>query len=484
MRLLLSYTCLTYKTDHGDIDETSSRFRDIDTLLYDFEDYIEPDTFEKDKFDTLQAAVKDLAIVLLDKIRRHTAEATLDEAAPPPAPFYPLPPLPNAPPPMTAPAPRRPISRHRMAGPGLGALPLPPTPGQEQPPRRTSHPIETQPRSAYSSGTPVTPVSPTAYERSMSVGDAPLPGLPANQQRLFRPTSNADSIQSGMSQLDIRAAAIAAANGNGNRPLSPESPQSTHLSMASSANFSHPQYRSSVCTSVPETDYAHEDGELSPGLPKMIGSVNGSFLEYERPTSDRMNPATFRLAPTDGYRRVKNDRVSTYVEELPADGKSETTIQVSATSTDGSRGVSRSGSISTPSNRSSSKTEDGGRASLRSAGSAKRRRGSGSSFGPDSTFGMLRGFCKGAQKFQTDGPGGAVKKVGGAAPAQGQQDSKEYAPELLFSQMYSAQVAYTDSMAQCAHCEYKTIYSQLLSDMKQDRKSNTLLAMCGSSFTN
>jgi hypothetical protein len=469
-----------HRTDKIDADETSSRFRDIDVLLYDFEDYTQTDTFEKDKFDTLQAAVKDLAIVLLDKIRRHTAEATLDEALPPPpVPLYPLPPVPNAPPVIATSASRRPISRHRMAGPALG--PLPPTSGQEQPLRRTSHPVDHQPRSAYSSGTPTTPVSPGPYDRSFSVGDASLPVPPATQQR-FRPTSSADSIQSGMSHLDIRAAGIAAAaHGMGNRPLSPVSPQGTHLSMTSS-NWSNAQsqYQSSICTSVPEADCLPEDGELSPGMAKTVS--NSFILDYERAVPDRMVPATSRIRSSDGYRGVNGDnRASTYVEELPADGKSEATVQVSTLSLDESPAVSRSGSAS---NRTSIKTEDGangsgsgsggggGRLSLLSGSSfgRKRRRGSGSSFGPDSTFGIVRGFCKGATKFQNDGPGGAVKKVGGGATAPGQQGSQDYTPELLWGQMYSAPAAYTDVMAQCAHCDYKTIYSQLLADMKQDRK--------------
>jgi MoxR-like ATPase len=43
-------------------EDTAPRFKDVDVLLYDFEDYIETDTFEKAQFDTLQAAVKEVYV--------------------------------------------------------------------------------------------------------------------------------------------------------------------------------------------------------------------------------------------------------------------------------------------------------------------------------------------------------------------------------------------------------------------------------------
>jgi hypothetical protein len=84
---------------------------------------------------------------------------------------------------------------------------------------------------------------------------------------------------------------------------------------------------------------------------------------------------------------------------------------------------------------------------------------------------MHKGFCRGAQRFLSEGPGSAVKKVGGQAGAASLNAStggKDYEPE--FHSMFSTPIGYTEPMAQCTSCEYKGNYSQLLQDMQQDRK--------------
>ncbi|KAJ4310917.1 hypothetical protein N0V84_010721 [Fusarium piperis] len=49
-------------------NDVVSQVRSIDILLYDFEDFIEPQTYDKAKFDELQAATKELAITLVERI--------------------------------------------------------------------------------------------------------------------------------------------------------------------------------------------------------------------------------------------------------------------------------------------------------------------------------------------------------------------------------------------------------------------------------
>lgn len=441
------------ETDHDTwTDDVAPRFKDIDVLLYDFEDYIETDSFEKAKFDMVQAAIKGLAIVLLDKIRTHMAEASHDER-PTPTVFPPLPPIPKSATPavLKAPTLRRPVSRHRIA------------PVDQQiydSVRRTSQPSDTQPR-------------PTTLERNPSYGDGPLPPrLPVQAG-----SANIASLPTGMSQLDIRASTLSV---NSALPLSPESTQSqfTRYSAASSANLSPSQYRSSVCTSVPETDSSpRDDGDMSPALAKAIDTAAnggyGGYQEYRGTHPDHSNsnpnrPISESAATAREVTTTSNgaDGRTTLNDELPTGSNSDT---ASTKFLLRARSHSRAGSSHANTHRSGDKTDDTSRASIRSGTSSNLRWGSGTAFGPNSSFGLLKGFCKGAQKFIADGPGGAVKKVGGRTQNEGPINKQDYAPDLLFSQMYSTQAGYQDEMAQCSHCEFKEIYSQLLQDMKQDR---------------
>ncbi|KAH7143360.1 hypothetical protein DER46DRAFT_581630 [Fusarium sp. MPI-SDFR-AT-0072] len=85
-------------TQHADrrAEDVVCQVRSIGILLYDFEDFIEAQTFDKSKFDELQAATKELAITLVEKITRFTTKSAL-ESSPAPSQFPPLPPLPPLP---------------------------------------------------------------------------------------------------------------------------------------------------------------------------------------------------------------------------------------------------------------------------------------------------------------------------------------------------------------------------------------------------
>ncbi len=76
-------------------DEIEDKRRKLEDLLYDFEDFIELDTFDEDRFTELQAAVKSLALHVLDIIKRLKLDGV--PVGPPPkmvSVFPPLPPLP------------------------------------------------------------------------------------------------------------------------------------------------------------------------------------------------------------------------------------------------------------------------------------------------------------------------------------------------------------------------------------------------------
>lgn len=233
-----------------------------------------------------------------------------------------------------------------------------------------------------------------------------------------------------------------------------------------------------MCTSVPETDYPFDDDEMmGPGPVKPIDAGPyggyGGYQDYNPPQQhDLHHINAVRPMPEAVLRARGADTMSitskrtTILDELTPDGSSDTT---STGYTPAMRSPSRASSF-VNANRSSTKTDDANRVSVRSGSSSNRGRGPGDAFGPESSFGVSKGFCKGAQKFMSDGPGGAIKKVGGRTQNEGPMSTKQdYNPDLLFSQMYSTQVGYQDEMAQCSHCEFKEIYSQLLQDMKQDR---------------
>ncbi|KAG7056976.1 SH3 domain-containing protein [Colletotrichum scovillei] len=89
---------------HGDVfkdtiaenDDLAEKRRALEELLYDFEDYIELDTFDSAKFTDIQAATRSFALVVLDAIQR--VKIDVKTSTTPVHKFPPLPPLPPLPP--------------------------------------------------------------------------------------------------------------------------------------------------------------------------------------------------------------------------------------------------------------------------------------------------------------------------------------------------------------------------------------------------
>ncbi|KAI9150684.1 Cellobiose dehydrogenase [Paramyrothecium foliicola] len=470
----------TNKLIHPFPDEVTSKFQDIDVLLYDFEDYIDVDSFEKEKFDALQGAIKGLAIVLLDKIRRRAAESSLDEQAPPPIAFVPLPPTAlqndrSATPQTT----KRATSRGRLVPMQTPLKPLP------EPPRRTSAPDEAQLRMQP----PVANTSATRHVSRPGNATSPIKRVPVNDQgwyaideahhvspphgQLPRPQNvNAEALRLKMEKLDTGVSASSR-----HRPLSPESLQSTHPSVTSST-FSPVQYRSSATLSIPENDVPYDDGEWSPMLAQKgyanakatPVSITGSLgqLAERRHEGHPAHGHYGRPEQTNMHSHVPAPAQHNYDDQFAAGQEPVSPISDSVY-TFGNGAISRVSSIRASSS-SGSKTDNGRHSSVKSL--IRPASGSQGSLGPEASFGIHKGFCRGAQKFLTEGPGVAIKKVGGQGPSPGLggANGKEYQPE--FHSMFSTPIGYTDPVAQCTHCEYKGVYSQLLQDMQQDPLAN------------
>lgn len=90
--------CADYTSSLEEIEEKRRR---LDDLLYDFEDYTDPDTFEPDRYTDLQAATRSLALHVIDVIKRMKVDAPMSPLSlgtpPVKAMFPPLPPLPPLP---------------------------------------------------------------------------------------------------------------------------------------------------------------------------------------------------------------------------------------------------------------------------------------------------------------------------------------------------------------------------------------------------
>src|SRR3569833_4504906 len=76
--------------DTSFLEDIEKKRRELEDLLYDFEDYAELDSFDADKFVEIQVATKSFALVVIDLTKRLKVEV-------PKRAFPPLPPLPPIP---------------------------------------------------------------------------------------------------------------------------------------------------------------------------------------------------------------------------------------------------------------------------------------------------------------------------------------------------------------------------------------------------
>lgn len=172
------------------------RRRKLEDLLYDFEDFAEPDTFEQERFAELQAATKSLAMDVIDVIKKLKLDTAVTPPYSPPSPskFPPLPPLP----PLPLKSPSRIVNGARSPRPptppgrkgtrtGAPAFPPPPLP-----------PSDTSPPDRSDQSTPVPPPDPSeaavpASRMRLPPGKRDLVRLNTGSQRSLKSNSTAHS---------------------------------------------------------------------------------------------------------------------------------------------------------------------------------------------------------------------------------------------------------------------------------------------------
>lgn len=168
--------------------------RRLEDLLYDFEDYAEPDTFEPERFTELQAATKSLAMDVIDVIKKMKLDTPITPPYSPPSPskFPPLPPLPPLP-----------LKSPSRIGNGARS-PRPPTPPGRKGSRTATPLLAPLPPSATTSpdrteqSTPVPPPDPSeaAFPASrvrLPPGRRDLARLNTGSQRSLRSNGTAHS---------------------------------------------------------------------------------------------------------------------------------------------------------------------------------------------------------------------------------------------------------------------------------------------------
>ncbi|KAM0189090.1 hypothetical protein ACHAPI_010235 [Fusarium lateritium] len=432
-------------------EDVVCQVRSIGILLYDFEDFIEAQTFDKAKFDELQAATKELAITLVEEITRFTTRSAL-ESTPAPSQFPPLPPLPPLP--NTSDTPRsssqlsmRPSTTASTFGSSYGRAQSRPslTHGSEQ--RNRSHSAAHTLRAAGYSASP-SPISPNGLTSPISLPFSSQSAIPEQEHETYhyipthlRQDSNAHVIASRLQGLDIgaitppRSVALSPSSKGSQSPLNPGT-------RGSRGHNYHDLLPSSVTPDLsPEQDWSAVIDQQFATIPRTLSTA--AYQDTNPTVAD--------------YRDSESYMPGEYFTEHR---RSSFVPQGSGLSVRSDGSGAPSFKAATGSSSSSSKHS----ASVKSTHSP---RGTAFDIEPGSSLPLLGGFCKGAQAFASRGPGQAIRKVGGGL--ENASSPREYSQEILWGQMLATSTeAYAEASAQCLHCEYKTPYSQLRQDMDQD----------------
>ncbi|KAI1060240.1 hypothetical protein LB506_011212 [Fusarium annulatum] len=429
-------------------EDVVCQVRSIDILLYDFEDFIEPRTFDKAKFDELQAATKELAITLVEEITRFTTKSAL-ESSPAPSKFPPLPPLPQftSPPDVARSSSQmsmRPPINTARSGSSLGQHQQRPSliGGSE---RDRSHSAGRALRTADYS-TSRSPITPSGLASPVTLPLTSKYAIPEQEAQTYRyvqahrrQDSDSDAILNSLQGLDIGA-------------ITPPSsvalsPKSTGYQNAANqdtrGSFGYNQQDTpppSVTTEpVSQHDWSAAIDQQSAAVPRP-SSVTASQYTSPKLTEYRNSGSYIPSAAPPEHSQLF----------IVTQG-SAPSIRSDGSGTSGSKAVSTS---------SSSIRKDS--TSMKSIQSLPTYE-----IGSDSSLALLGGLCKGARAFTSGGPGQAIKRVGGGS--DGATRPREYSQETLFGQMLDNPTeTFTEPTAQCLHCEYKTPYSQLRQDMDQD----------------
>ncbi|KAF5594058.1 hypothetical protein FPANT_4941 [Fusarium pseudoanthophilum] len=423
-------------------EDVICQVRSIDILLYDFEDFIEPQTFDKAKFDELQAATKELAITLVEEITRFTTKSAL-ESPPAPSKFPPLPPLPQLTNPSDVARSSSQMSmRPGRSGSSLGTHQQRPSfiSGSEQ--RDRSHSGGRALRNADYSTTR-SPITPGGLASPVSLPLTSKYASPEQDTQTYRyiqahrrQESGSDAVLNSFQGLDIGA--ITPPSSVALSPKSTGYRNAIDQNTRGSYGYDHQDTPPpSVTTeSVSQPDWSTVTDQQSAAVPRPVSVTASQFTGPEYRNSGSYKPAA---APPE------HQQLSIITQGLAPSIRS-----------DGS-GASGSKAVSTS---SSSMRKDS--VSVKSVHSLQTYE-----IGPDSSLFLLGGLCKGARAFASGGPGQAIKRVGGGS--DGAIRPREYSQEMLFGQMLDNPTeTLSEPTAQCLHCDYKTPYSHLRQDMDQD----------------
>ncbi|CRK33745.1 hypothetical protein BN1708_006120 [Verticillium longisporum] len=424
--------------------EVKDKQRALDGMLYDFEDYIEVDSFDEAKFKELQAAAKSLALTIMEAVRGMVIEPTKE--LPRPTVFPPLPPLPRT-------------ARTAVQRPGLDRLrahrllrhPKPivtlvvstsaSTRGQHNGLNNHWHHLLclvlcllSLCLMRYRRNTLVMQWS-YRTERRLRLRQHYHPEPPHLKYCLYKPMSPVER------RLGVHLAHLSS---------SPE-PLAASLGLGMGHNYSdhgptsHPDRRMTGASS----DRLSSNYDMTSPHTSNRGSTLSSATSYMSPPRHYSHkspaPALYEHDDVSHSPSLTVASLQTRDARVPSlsERENKSILIEEWASSDRSTIPDTTSTIGNP----SWKVVD-------------------LVIGPDSSFYERKGFCKGAKIFKESGPGDAVKKVGGAGDVP---KPTPYTQDILYGQMFGAPPpVFADARAQCMHCEYEHKYSQLLQDTDKE----------------
>ncbi|KAL9565165.1 hypothetical protein ACKAV7_010810 [Fusarium commune] len=332
-------------------EDVVCQVRSIGILLYDFEDFIEAQTFDKSKFDELQAATKELAITLVEEITRFTTNYGRAQSRP--------------------------------------SL----TRGSEQ--RDRSHSAARALRAAGYSASQ-SPISPNGLASPISLPFSSQSAIPEEANEIYhyipthrRQESNPDVIANRLQGLDIRA--ITPPTSVALSPKSKDFQSPVNSGTRGSLGYDYHDLLSPSVTAdlVPEQDWSSVIDQQLATIPRTL-----STTAYQN-----TDPSHADYRDSDSY--------------IPGEGSTE--HRRSSFVPQGSGPSVPSDGSGAPSFKAATIPSSSSEKHSASVKSAQSPRATAFDIGPGRSLSLLGGFCKGAQAFASRGPGQAIRKVGGGS---------------------------------------------------------------------
>ncbi|OHE99506.1 hypothetical protein CORC01_05306 [Colletotrichum orchidophilum] len=415
-----------FKDTIADNNDLAEKRKALEELLYDFEDYIEVDTFDLTKFVELQAATRSFALVVLDAIQR-----TKIDTKTPPAPVHKFPPLPPLPPSLASSIksnpPPRPAPPPRVASHGAASISLfPAVPRQPKPQVSRGNT-----RGSYGSTDSTT--TRLTHSRAESTESDPrssrvVPGsIPSNRDGRPRPLSP-DALGDEMGRL---------------RVVTPQERVQPWTSDWVEEQTSVPKPRRPVRGSIPENTAVVGDAFCDGTF---IARGNRIGFDNSTPQSsvfDPISPSTtsrtsvYSDVPTQSS-SVTSTKISTVDARMSPIAATRfeqaltTTFPPSGQFADGLMLASEQAVSETSTHR------------LRSISTLEKEEGC--LIGPKSSFHQLKGFCDGALSFRRGGYWDGIKQT------------MAWGEPLL--------------IGRCIDCEYHHLHKALALDKEGDSRAN------------